>query len=414
MSQKRLLENIFSLGVLQFANYALPLLLLPYLAHTLGVEKLGLLAFSISLMQLFTVLVDYGFNLSAARQASILRNDSTALNQLFAAITALRIALATAGLFILYILVQTIPRLHTDANLYFASYSLVIGNALFPLWLFQGLERLKLASLIQIGTKLVGFLSTFLLVESPNDVVLAALLQTSTNLVAALISLPLVPTAIGVTRIAAPKLKHMRQQLKDGWDIFLSSAAINLYTTSNILILGSLTNPSTAGIYHVAEKTVRAVQYLFEPINQAVFPYMSKLAQDNPQAALDFNDKLLKWAGAVSFLACISLAITAPWLVPLLFSPDFSESIQLIQAMAPLPFIIVISNIIGKQKLLTFGFNQEFSRIILRGAGLNFAIFPLMAHFFGALGAAFANVVTETIIAILFVLKSRKTHFPTR
>jgi len=50
MSKKRLLENIFSLGALQAANYALPLLLLPYLAHTLGVEKLGLLAFAISLM----------------------------------------------------------------------------------------------------------------------------------------------------------------------------------------------------------------------------------------------------------------------------------------------------------------------------------------------------------------------------
>ena len=90
MSKKRLLENIFSLGALQAANYALPLLLLPYLAHTLGVEKLGLLAFAISLMQLFSVLIDYGFNLSASRQAAVHRNEPTALNHLFAAVTTLR------------------------------------------------------------------------------------------------------------------------------------------------------------------------------------------------------------------------------------------------------------------------------------------------------------------------------------
>ena len=411
MSKKRLLENIFSLGALQAANYALPLLLLPYLAHTLGVEKLGLLAFAISLMQLFSVLIDYGFNLSASRQAAVHRNEPTALNHLFAAVTTLRITFASAGLLLLYLLIQTIPRLQSDANLYLASYILVAGNALFPLWLFQGIERMKLASIIQIGTKFTGFIATILLVKSPDDVVLAAFLQGSTNLAAAFICLPLVPGAIGATRIVAPKLENISQQLKEGWHIFLSSAAINLYTSSNVFILGALTNPSTAGIYHVAEKTVRAVQYLFEPINQAVYPYISKLAQYNTQAALDFNQKMLKWAGAASLLSSISLAVTAPWIVPLLFSPDFSASVEIIQAMAPLPFIIVISNIIGKQKLLAFGFSREFSRIIIRGAGLNFATFPLMAHFFGALGAALANVATEAVIAIFFTLKSRKINF---
>jgi len=401
MSRKRLLENIFSLGALQAANYVLPLLILPYLAHVLGVEHLGLLAFAVALMQIFVVLTDYGFNLSASREASIRRDEPEALIKLFAAVTTLRLLFMMTGFIVLLGLINLVPKFEEHAWLFIASYVLVVGNAIFPLWLFQGLERLKIASLVQIASKLVSLSLVFLLVKAPEDVEMAAFLQGAGSLLAALLITPWIPGLIAHLKPAIPSFQDLKHQLCQGWHIFISTASINFYTSSNTFILGLIASPTAVGIYHIAEKTIRAVQYLFTPVSQAVYPHVSRLAQQAPAAALAFNRKLLVWAGGISIMASLTVFILAPWGVILVFGEAFETSAGILQILAPLPFIIVLSNILGVQTMLSFNLKQDFSRIFVAASAVNFVLFIPLAWIYGVHGAAWANVLVETIVTLL-------------
>ncbi|HHI03288.1 MAG TPA: flippase, partial [candidate division Zixibacteria bacterium] len=78
----RLIENFFSLSILQGANYLLPLITLPYLVRVFGAEGYGQVMFAYSFIQYFVILTDYGFNLSATRSVSVNRENSAKISEI--------------------------------------------------------------------------------------------------------------------------------------------------------------------------------------------------------------------------------------------------------------------------------------------------------------------------------------------
>ena len=59
-SQKRLLiENIVSLSLLQWVNYLVPLLLIPFLVRSLGIEVFGLVMFAQSVSTIFIIFSEF-------------------------------------------------------------------------------------------------------------------------------------------------------------------------------------------------------------------------------------------------------------------------------------------------------------------------------------------------------------------
>ncbi|HCJ3408385.1 TPA: oligosaccharide flippase family protein, partial [Klebsiella pneumoniae] len=63
-------ETIY-LYLVQISNIILPLVLVPYLAHVLGVEFFGKLSYAQAISYIAIFFVDFGFNFSAARNIGI-------------------------------------------------------------------------------------------------------------------------------------------------------------------------------------------------------------------------------------------------------------------------------------------------------------------------------------------------------
>jgi PST family polysaccharide transporter len=62
-----LARNVASLYGVQFANYLLPLITIPYLTRVLGVATWGLVAFAQAFGAYASIGIEYGFHLSATR-----------------------------------------------------------------------------------------------------------------------------------------------------------------------------------------------------------------------------------------------------------------------------------------------------------------------------------------------------------
>lgn len=66
-NKRKTLKNLASLGFMQIINYALPIILMPYLIIKIGISNVGLIATITAITAYIQLFIDYGFNLSATR-----------------------------------------------------------------------------------------------------------------------------------------------------------------------------------------------------------------------------------------------------------------------------------------------------------------------------------------------------------
>lgn len=396
----QLRQNIIALFTLQAATYALPLVSLPYLTRVLGTENFGRMAFAMAVIQYFTILTDYGFNLSATQRVAIVKDNQAELSKLLGAVVALKLMLCMAGALGLAMLLYFVPAFTQDWWLYTLAYVAVLGHALFPVWLFQGMERMTAITACSITAQLLCLMGLFAWVQDADDYRVAAGLQAAAPLVAGFLAGVILWRA-RVLRMCWPGWSYLAQTLYEGWHVFISTAAISLYTTTNIVVLGLLTNPQAVAYFAVADKLIKAVHGLTSPLSQAVYPYIARLTAHSRDAALAFIGRLLRWQSLVTLALSCGLFIFASRIVGLLFGPGFEESAFVVQWMALLPFIVGLSNVFGVQTMLNFGMKRSFSRILLGSGMINLALLVPLASHYGSQGAAVSVLVTELIVVAM-------------
>lgn len=405
--KKHLLTNMTSLFVLQAANYLLPLITVPYLARVLGPDRLGLITFAQVFVQYFAVLTDYGFNLSATREIAIHRENVRKVSEIFSSVLFIKAVLMIIGFALMAAIVLTVPKFRLEWSLYFLVYLIVPGNVLFPFWFFQGMERMKYITMLNIVARSFMVLAIFIFVNNVDDYLIAAGLQASSTILTGLLGL-LVATKIAPITLVCPNKKQLKSIMVEGWHIFVSTVAINLYTSSNVFILGLLTNNVLVGYFSAADKIIRAVQGLLGPVSQAVYPHISALAAKSSESALLFIGRIIKLQGLGAFIVSILIILLAEPIVRTLLGEQYLASIPLLQWMSFLPFIIALSNIFGVQILFAFGYSKEVIRFQIPVALISLAVMVVVVYKFGLLGAVLNIVATEIVITAGFFVIARR------
>ncbi|HET7331976.1 oligosaccharide flippase family protein, partial [Dyella sp.] len=346
------------------------------------------------------VVTEYGFNLSATREVVQLRNDPARLSRLFSAVMAVKLTLMCAGFVVMLLAVEFIASFRQDFALFAAVYLGVLGNVLFPVWLFQGLERMRQISVLTITARLLVTAAVFIFVRQQGDFRIAAALQASGVLLAGIFSLFFVPRLVKL-KLCRPSLREMREVMMDGWHVFVATIGGSLYNGSNVVALGLLASPIVVGYYAAAEKLIKALQSAISPISQAVYPHIAALLKRSRADALHFLSRLLKLQGGGTLAISLILLIFAHPVALLLFGTRYEPSGDLIRIMWIIPFIIGLNNIMGAQVLVQFSLGRLLSYSIMLPALLHVSLLYPVVELAGVTGVAVLAVITEALVLLI-------------
>lgn len=399
---KGLMSNFSFLFLINIANYIFPLLTIPYLVRVLGIEKFGLLSFATSIIAYFMILSDYGFNLSATKEISIFRNDKDKINEIFSSVIILKVIIMLIGFIILLPIIFLTPKFNAYWYIFIFSYGNVLGQLLFPVWFFQGLEKMKIISILNFISKCIFTVAIFVFIKKESDFFLVPIFSSMGFIAIGVVSLLIVFFKYKVSFIPQ-NINNLYRYLKDGWSLFISNISVTLYTTTTITFLGFYTNNSIVGYYSVADKIISVIRSVIFPISQVLFPYLCNLSQKTPQKVLDINKKLAIYGGVVMLVGSIAIYFFASNIMFLIFHKKDLQSIEVLKILAIIPFLTFLHTVFALFTMIVFGKNKEYRQIIVSAAILNLVLCSITIPLFGFIGAAIASVIVETYLLFRYV-----------
>jgi len=398
--KKRLISNFLSLMSLQGVNYILPLLTFPYLVRVLGVDNFGLLAFATAFIAYFNIITSYGFDLTATKEVSIYRDNHDKLVEIYSSVMMIKFALIILSFIVMCVIVLSFERLSKDWEIYFLSFGVVVGQALFPVWLFQGLERMRYITYINILAKTIFTAAIFIFVHDQQDYFWVPLLTSAGYIIAGVYSLWIVNKIVGLKFKLQSKGKVLFY-LNDGWHIFVTYLYLSIYSNTNIFLLGLLTSNIMVGYFSIAEKIIGAIGGIFVVSNQTLYPYLSKLFNSNKNQFIIFFKRIVVSYFAVAILFIILVLVSAKWLI-VFINGSFNNDIIHILQLASLLLLAIPYGGLFAQTLNIFSLKIELKNAVRNTALISILIAPMLILLFDSVGLVVSMIICQLYLVVKY------------
>ena len=398
---RQLIENFFSLSILNALNVLLPLVTLPYILHVVGKANYGAYSYVYAVLQYVILFSTYGFNFSATKQISQCRDDAAMVARIYNAVTASKGLIAIVLSALLLMTSRWVFKNEVGVMMFLYGLGMVIGDVLTPVWLFQGMEKMRYMTMVNASSKILFTILIFLVVRESDDFNVLILLNSCGYLLAGALSLGLVYRQFHL-RLQRTTWRDIALQLKEGSAVFGSTFGMNLYRNANVIILKQFVSDDLVGLYSAAEKVVKGFQSLISPAAQALFPHLSLRFKGQP---VKENMRLLRQIAlpftGVVLVVTIGVYVFAPLISDILCGKEFAACVPLIRIMTLVILFGEINYLVGIVGLINMDGQRYFFQSVIVTGVFSVVFMLLMAPRYGAEAAAWAMSLSEMLLFVL-------------
>lgn len=194
---------------------------------------------------------------------------------------------------------------------------------------------------------------------------------------------------------------YIKKTFSYGSKIYLAYIFSLLHYKVDILLIGILLNPAMVGIYTISCGLSERLYAVSDAAGMVLFP---KVASEPDEKKLkEFTPLVFRTSLLITAVLSLLLFVIGPWLIVLLYSDVFLDSIKpfqilLIAAVALSGFRILEMDLRGRGKPIYIAYIAAFSFV------LNILLNILLIPNFGIVGAAWATVISYTFSFLVLIV----------
>ena len=400
-----ILKNFSYLTLMKFFNIGVKIVLAAYLIRILGSEKYGLITWLDSVIQYFIMIVNFGFNIYAAKYIVENKNKSTKINEIVSSIFIIKGCLFIFSL-ICVLFLGSFETFSAYKRLLLLLMFSGIGEVLFPVWFFQGTDNLKPATIIVFLTRLFLLVGTVIFVNSQYDLLSYILLFVASSLLMGGSGIFYLFKYYNIRIVLLP-ISKLIHYFRESLPFFIGRFLSLVFNFGTIFFIGKFCLLEQVTGFDTGLKIVMLGVIPFEMLQQAVFPTISRTK----------NKKLLKNLVYVSFIVGVFIGsiifLMADYFMVWFGGEEmlqFAPSLKLLAILSP---FVSLTFILGTCSLVAFGFYREYNFSLIF-TSIVYMLILIVLYFTGKINfwnLIYLRVFGDVLMALirLFYSFKRKT-----
>jgi PST family polysaccharide transporter len=378
---------------MKFLNIGSKYILVGYLIRVLGENGYGILTWVDSIVQYFIMLINFGFDLYAAKYVVENRNNSKKLNEVISIIYYIK-----SVLFVLSFLILISLSFNSQIGGYFNMILLMlimgIGEVLMPVWFFQGIEKMKIITIVTFITKLILILLTFLYIKNSTNISLYISFLVVTNIIWGVSGYLMMKKEANFMFVNVT-LKLLKDCLNEGYLFFIGKFSTFIFNLGTLFLIGYLFSKGFVAGFDIATKIIFVFIIPFEVMQQAIFPIVVRgIGRKNLQK-ITFSTFLLSTSISIILYSFSEKMIVLFGGISML---KYTYVLNLVIILIP---IVSLTIIVGNCIMVAKGYYKEYNWSIMISAIIFIALLILL-RLINQLN--FINIIIIRILADSFQL----------
>lgn len=399
-NNKTIAQNTGYLTIIEFVHLLLPFVALPYVLRTIGTERYGMVAFAQTIVSYFTIVINYGLDIYAVKEVAVNRDNKENLDDIVSTVISVKMILFILSFGVFLMGLVFVPFMAQHKFLMFCALGPWMLEIFFPIWFFQGVEKMKYVTIVNCMSLLFYTVTVFVFVHQESDYEYVALLQSLGQFIAGLVAFYCLLIVEKVS-LHIPPLSIVKKVFKQSFPFWLSRVSsvfnMNLAKTVSGLVLSM----ESVAAFDLAQKVINALLIPTRMLNKAAYPHIARTQNRK------FATKFLCVVSLVALVLSLVTCIVAPFIIEFFSGYSMLEAIVILRILCIYAFSTSIVICIGGCMLVSFGYPEPFNHSVIISTFFLCFIYFILYIFNVQTSSAFALAL---VLTDLFVLIFRAYH----
>jgi len=394
------IKNFFNLIINQVINIFIALLATRILFERLGEVQFGFVNLALSVVLLLSISVSYGYHLNGPKRIALFRDESKKKQILINEIIVTRIIIAISMAIFLFCLTYFFGFFKPYSTLLYYSLILLFSEALFPMFYFQGNDKIAWFSLINIFAKGAYLLLIVLIIKTPNDAIYVNFLFGFTSFLVYIIFWIFIYKKEKIKWVWV-SIYNIKKRLIENFQFFISSIAGHVSIHSGLIILASFVNNTVLGKFALAQKIGLLMRMVPVFFTQAILQKATILFEKDKIEFKIYVNRIFVIGLVITFLMGLMVIILSKWIIFLLAGSYVVYSENILKILAFIPFLSML-NFNNMIEILV----NEKKYLLTKATWITAIIMLILAiissYYYGGYGLSIALVITEIVSFIVY------------